>query len=385
MKTESRLRPFTDYSSKQRKRVPFMRSFTVGGPSPIQEEETIRSSSHTPKRSGSKKKLRQVTFSRGDARASGSSSGGHAPKIEVTEPRGDPSVNAKNDQESYHNTPNSNQQTSLPSLHLSPKSEFEDTSLHHAASVSAVPISVPSTSAEHELPSASKLNARPSSAEYTREWVEMSAMSVPSQQSLLPSMTELHIVPPATPIITPNRVEYTTITDAIDTTSFSRQSPLGSPNSQRPTFSFDLERFTRRDTSRLTSFVDNEARRLRKAEESEHDQLETMLRRRMRQISLTEHDSFGDIATLFIHEMSGTSSSSIEDPTSYSDDGKTRDELEPNRSNVRTLTLRNCKSEPVLKLPSPPATDDTEVTPPYTSPPILNGNTGFRFKKNSMI
>ncbi|CAD5113778.1 DgyrCDS2946 [Dimorphilus gyrociliatus] len=89
---------------------------------------------------------------------------------------------------------------------------------------------------------------------------------------------------PFTPIITPVRQEYSSITDEIDTSCLNYVSPNNSPNTPRQHI---FERHT-----------------MRGAEETEHAEMEKSFRKRLHQISLTESDSIADMAmfALEVHE-----------------------------------------------------------------------------------
>ena len=86
-----------------------------------------------------------------------------------------------------------------------------------------------------------------------------------------------------------------------------------------------------------------EADLLKFAEESEHQQMEMMIKKRMRQISLTESESISDIAKLMINEMENESSSP-EEQGCYSDD----EFCLSGRHAPKFSTLKHVNSEPNL-------------------------------------
>ena len=154
---------------------------------------------------------------------------------------------------------------------------------------------------------------------------------------------------PITPIITPSRSEYTSITDDIDCSGLDYRSPNNSPVTPRRTFSgfeVDVDLYTKKgsppkELSRM------EANQLKIAEESENDQMEMIIRKRMRQISLTETESISDIAKIMINEMEHSSSSSDEQGC-YSDD----EFCLSGRHAPQYSTLKHVNSEPSLKMKS---------------------------------
>lgn len=98
---------------------------------------------------------------------------------------------------------------------------------------------------------------------------------------------------PFTPIITPVRQEYSSITDEIDTSCLNYVSPNNSPNTPKQ---HTFERHT-----------------MRGAEETEHAEMEKSFRKRLHQISLTESDSIADMAmfALEVHENQSPNQSPI--------------------------------------------------------------------------
>lgn len=119
---------------------------------------------------------------------------------------------------------------------------------------------------------------------------------VPDDLPLPPFSTGI----PITPIVTPTHSEYSSITDNIDTSCVNYGSPAGSP--QTPRHSLHPEpsepKKKKQPNAAPTKRRQNSKadQQLKHAEESEHDQMEQMIRKRIRQISLTESDSLGDMA-----------------------------------------------------------------------------------------
>ena len=108
------------------------------------------------------------------------------------------------------------------------------------------------------------------------------------------------------PIVTPNRSDYTTITDEIDTTGLNYTSPSTSPTTPKASFfrsiDVDVDLYTKKGFS-AKDVIQSELEQLRMAEDAEHEQMELMIMRRMRQISLTESESLSDIARHVIQEL----------------------------------------------------------------------------------
>ena len=110
---------------------------------------------------------------------------------------------------------------------------------------------------------------------------------------------------PVTSIITPSRSEYTAITDDIDTSCLNFCSPQHSPTTPHHPFlgtDHDLELYTKKELPRR-EVLKTKSEELKKAEESEQAHMEVVIRKRMRQISLTENDSMVDIARHVIQEI----------------------------------------------------------------------------------
>lgn len=97
---------------------------------------------------------------------------------------------------------------------------------------------------------------------------------------------------PFSPIITPVRTEYTSITDDIDTSCVNHRSPPNTPTMLRWT---DPETKRKKGAGRRRKrTLPND--QLKKAEETVHKQMEFMVHKRIRQLSLTETESTGNLA-----------------------------------------------------------------------------------------
>ena len=120
------------------------------------------------------------------------------------------------------------------------------------------------------------------------------------------------MLPPITPVITPLHSEYTSITDGIDTSCMNLASPCGSPcTPRRHPLSSAAEagdnggsvRDSESDDDDDDDDVQREVEQLKDAEECERAQMESIVRSRMRQISMTETESVIDIV---LHVMRHT-------------------------------------------------------------------------------
>ncbi|XP_064607878.1 transient receptor potential cation channel subfamily M member 3-like isoform X2 [Liolophura sinensis] len=119
--------------------------------------------------------------------------------------------------------------------------------------------------------------------------------------------------PPMTPILTPMRAEYTSITDDIDTSCMMDISPNGSPQTPRGRYMDSMkEDEDGQNVSKLDAFL-NEQAILKKAEERECRKMERVIRHRLRQISLDDSDSISNIAKLVVSEMNLTDIKTLED------------------------------------------------------------------------
>ena len=154
-------------------------------------------------------------------------------------------------------------------------------------------------------------------------------------------------VVPITPIVTPNRSDYTTITDEIDTAGIKYTSPTGSPQTPRRIFfglDVNVDLYTKKGRPRKTAITE-EAEQLKNAEESEHAEMELMIRKRMRQISLTESDSMSDIAKHIVQELEGADVKPVqEEPGYHSDEGDST----TRKVELPVTNLVKVNSEPLL-------------------------------------
>ncbi|XP_064619053.1 transient receptor potential cation channel subfamily M member 3-like isoform X3 [Lineus longissimus] len=120
-----------------------------------------------------------------------------------------------------------------------------------------------------------------------------------------------HLFTPIAPILTLRGTEYTSITDEIETNCLATQgTPPGSPTTPRPPrfVTEDIDMLDHEINRRLSideerDVVRNERFRLQHAEETEHQQMEHVIRNRMRQISMTESDSMSDLAKIVMSEL----------------------------------------------------------------------------------
>ena len=154
---------------------------------------------------------------------------------------------------------------------------------------------------------------------------------------------------PVTPIITPSRSDYTTITDEIDTSAVNYEhSPPDSPTTPKLLhFPVNLDMYTKKKFPNIAA-LRTESEQLKNAEESEHEQMESMIRRRIRQISLTESDSMVDIAKHVMHDMEMEKLSKREEAAYHSDDGEYDNREKVDLHIQHSLT--KVKSEPWLSV-----------------------------------
>ena len=140
---------------------------------------------------------------------------------------------------------------------------------------------------------------------------QSNAATRPSQ---LPSMpTPLSV----TPIVTPSRTDYTSITDDIDTSAVKYGGSPGSPATPRHIY-FGLDVNVDLYTKKNSANSNHRGRPtrgdyLKHAEEAEHEQMELTIRKRIRQISLTESDSLCNIARQAIDTLETSEEDSGDD------------------------------------------------------------------------
>ncbi|XP_074651257.1 transient receptor potential cation channel subfamily M member 3-like [Tubulanus polymorphus] len=150
---------------------------------------------------------------------------------------------------------------------------------------------------------------------------------------------------PIPPILTALRSEYTSITDEIDTSCILPDSPSGSPTTPRASrvfFASSLEgvneppvrapKLSKRDKRKPApprqQALKNEAVMLKHAEESEKQQMERVIRHRLRQISMSESDSMSDLAKIVINELETNGDDLVkteDEDNGASDDGGLQD------------------------------------------------------------
>ena len=438
-RNEDRLRPFTDYSAKPYRRPPFNRSITVPYPpssaasSDVTPQFAFKSNLFRGAGGGYKsdeqsssdhssllerRKRKNLKLSRRESSRTGATNRTeYSPLDERHElvpppPEVPPPPKAFSDRVSDRPRVTFSADSVIPSIDIETPSSSHDMSLPiqipfsrgaDVRSTNSSSVGAKRAFTSHATKFADHVNddAVPAdlctnhSGDYTKQWVEQSLqlmndvdaapaanaavkaapLAAPSFGAASNAAAAVVSVAPVHSIITPTRVEYTTITDDIDTSCLNYRSPGGSPTTPKPPggfgFNMDVARYTKKELP-LRSYsesVENEARRLKRAEEEEHEEMEVALRRRMRQISLTEHDSFGDIATLFIQDVVPSSSeSSVNEPTSYSDDEKTRERL----TVARPERIRHVSSEPSLKISTSPTTSEYSMKTPQLSPTAVD-------------
>ena len=122
-----------------------------------------------------------------------------------------------------------------------------------------------------------------------------------------------------------------------------------------------MDTYTKKETSARKEVVKSKSEELKNAEESEHAQMELTIRKRIRQISLTDTDSLGDIARHVVHEIELSDQEEIA-PGYHSDDGE---HIQAAREKARPRKLKQVKSEPSLRSL---ASDDSESS--SSSPPL---------------
>lgn len=204
-----------------------------------------------------------------------------------------------------------------------------------ASSHSRTDITTRHVTRQMSSPTPSKLPAR--------RRINVPPSSLPSQMVTSRPAMPRNVVP-ITPIVTPNRSEYTTITDEIDTAGVKYSSPTGSPQSPRRIFfgvEVNVDLYTKKSKPQNDA-ISEEAEQLKHAEESEHAEMELMIRKRMRQISLTESDSMGDIAMHIVQELEGKIEKE-EEPGYHSDEGEAA-----RKEELPVVTLVKVNSEPLL-------------------------------------
>uniref|UniRef100_A0A2C9JU91 TRPM SLOG domain-containing protein n=1 Tax=Biomphalaria glabrata TaxID=6526 RepID=A0A2C9JU91_BIOGL len=136
-------------------------------------------------------------------------------------------------------------------------------------------------------------------------------------------------------LLTPTIGEYTSITDTIDTSCYIDCSPPCSPVAKSSImFSFGESFHELEGKPKDISSADYKQMELKKAEEIEHQGMETIIRRRLRQISQDERGSISDIAKVVVAELSagGLKQTSQEDSGSEITSIITQDDFESNEA-----------------------------------------------------
>ena len=225
----------------------------------------------------------------------------------------------------------------------------------------------------------------------------------PAKQSTTYKPLHLPTIPTTlsvTPIVTPSRTDYTSITDDIDTSGVKYGGSPGSPITPRHIYfglDVNVDLYTQKENSNSnhlgTRGRPSRADHLKHAEEAEHEQMELTIRKRIRQISLTESDSLYNIARQAIDTLETSDDNSADDNYNgyFSDEQEwlshscveselhllnkvnsepTLDKLGHTMDTYMSTELRNLKSQsvsPPNKVPTDggfnwPTTEETEET-----------------------
>lgn len=168
-------------------------------------------------------------------------------------------------------------------------------------------------------------------------------LQIPGRISLLTS--------PLSPIITPIRTEYTSITDDIDTASVTHRSPPSTPTVHPWVYQAEGKRkkagAAAAGRKRKRPLPNDQ---LKKAEETVHKQMEFIVHKRIRQLSLTETESTGNLAKHALESLEDGSEEEGEEtgvlPLHHSDDETTTSGVAAGGAEGG---LKPIKSEPVLK------------------------------------
>ncbi len=361
---EDRLRPFTDYTKPVR-RPQFSRAVSLGAPtlkaeglSPTPSDQT--SGSQTNKKGGRKGRpyLGSELYQRRRHRSSRSSGSKSSDQSEDdTDSRGRGRSRVSFQTEPFTTTP-----------------PIRDPNVRRAYSETTATVADPVT--QGAMTTASETSALPTEPHHcdSTKSIQDDGLSDTSEVRTALSRLPRHLpsldkaVMPLTPIVTPTRVEYSSITDDIDTACVSYRSPPGSPTTPRVYFGVDVDvdLYTRKPKHGKKSPVGDEL--LKRAEESVCAQMENIIRKRMRQISLTESDSLGDIAKHVMQELEQSDKEREEEPGYHSD---TEDIVQPRPSQKSLHKMKKIRSEPSLKhLGSSPSHSVTSLKSKSMSPPV---------------
>ena len=300
---EDRLGPFTDYST--RRRPPFQRAVTIAAPGSLGQEFTVVHSGYnmnyhasdfnSPKPTGrrdnkpglGKRKesigLASDLYNRRKMKANG--------KVKDTETPKKPGKRSKGGRVTFSDPP-SKEPSPIP-----PMKGFADSGIDYSK-LESTPLQYADESiAVHpgKRKSSPPINIPPG------------FLRIPMLPSSLPNIPSSGaVLNQINPIVTPNRSDYTTITDEIDTTGLNYSSPSTSPTTPKGSFfrslDVDVDLYTKKGFPEKDVIL-SELEQLRMAEDAEHEQMELMIMKRMRQISLTESESLSDIARHVIQEL----------------------------------------------------------------------------------
>ena len=344
---EERLRPFTDYTKQQRPL--FARAFSVGAPGSMTREisflEEYGTSVTFSDRSGLKKRPPRVIpylgselYQRRYRRTRHSSTS----EEDEAEPK-TPKKHRPSDLKVKFKVKRPQTAPVLPSR------------LETIADVTARSAEVyPTSPAQYTQATGSQFG------ELVLERPATEAHATNIQTSLAPSGLPKNVMP-ITPIVTPTRMEYTSITDDIDTSCVTYRSPPGSPTTPRSMYfgvDSNLDLYTQKirgggssstkgggKGKQKPSSEESVQQLLNTAEESVRAQMENIIRKRIRQISLTENDELGELAKHVARDMESSDTEAQSQPSYYSDD----DELLVHQTDDKPSGMKLVKSEPALK------------------------------------
>ena len=342
--SEERLRPFTDYKKQQRPL--FSRAFSVGAPGSLGREvsflEDYGTSVTFSDRSGLKKRPPRVIPYLGS-------------ELYQRRYRRTRHSSTSEEEETDAKTPRKHRPSDLKvkfKVKTPQTAPVLQSRLETIADVTSRSAEVyPTSPAQYTQASGLQLGEAMTENEQTN-----GAAAVPLganiKSSLAPSALPQNIMP-ITPIVTPTRMEYTSITDDIDTTCVTYRSPPGSPTTPRSLYfgvDVNLDLYTQKMRSstkgkRKQSSEESVQQLLNTAEESVRAQMENIIRKRIRQISLTENDELGELAKHVAQDMESSDTEGHSQPSYYSDD----EELFTHQADEKPSGMKLVKSEPALK------------------------------------
>lgn len=350
---EDRLRPFTDYT---RQRPPFSRSVTVAAPGHhVQERHSAAVPTKKPQKSS------------GLSNYTGSDLFRRRRSKVLSKLRSQGLLNAVN--QNFGKTPSRRSQVTFSNQSSCDTPEcMSPLSIRTDLSSTPVVTPVKTLASSHTIdspiytaPGVTSPIVKPSKQSHLEDEVKVmsppTSLRVPNLDN--PEMAAEVATSAAlaiSPIVTPVHSEYTSITDDIDTSQLNYRSPEGSPTNLHQFLygiDVDVDLYTKKPPkkkkTKVRSMVPSkyELEQLRHAEAEEHEQLENVIRKRMRQISLTESDSLGDIARHII-EMDMTDVE-VEAPAYHSDEGDhLKEEEEEEAEAAVDAAINKVKSEPLL-------------------------------------